>query len=63
MIDTCCDKMAWFRAACYVSDIQNNTASEIIGWEKPIEVRDGYTPDISLLTEFNFWDEIYYYKD
>ena len=28
-----------------------------------IEVRDGYTPDITLLTEFNFWDDIYYYED
>ena len=29
----------------------------------PIEVRGGYTPDITLLTDFKFWDEIYHYKD
>ena len=28
-----------------------------------IEVRDEYTPDITLLTEFKFWYEIYYYED
>ena len=63
MIDTGCDKRGWFRAACHVSDVHNHTASERIGWVTPIEVRDGYTPDITLLTEFNFWDDIYYYED
>ena len=28
MIDTSCDKRAWFRAACHVSDVHNNTEFE-----------------------------------
>ena len=28
MIDTGCDKRAWLRAACHVSDVRNYTASE-----------------------------------
>ena len=63
MIDTGCDNRAWFRAACHVADVHNHTASERLGWATPIEVRDGITPDITLLTEFKFWDEIYYYED
>ena len=39
-IDTSCDKRAWSREACHVSDVENNTASEKLGWEIPIEVRD-----------------------
>ena len=50
MIYTSCDKRAWFRAVCHVSDVQNHTAYEKIGWETPIEVRDLYTPYIKLLT-------------
>ena len=63
MIDTNCDKRECFIAACYVSDSHNHTESEKLEWAMPIEVRDGYTPDIKLLTEFKFWDDIYYYDD
>ena len=63
MIDTGCNKREWFRAAFHVSDVHNNNASKKLGWGMPIEVRDGYTPDITLLTEFKFWNEIYYYED
>ena len=63
IIDTGCDKMAWFRAACHFSDLHNHTASEKIGWSKPVEDSNGYTMNITLLTEFKFWDEIYYYED
>ena len=63
MIGTGCDPRAWFRAACHVADIHNHTASEKLGWATPIEVRDGYTPDITLLSEFKFWDEVYYHED
>ena len=63
IIDTDCDNRAWFRAACHVSYVHNHTASERIGWVPPIEVRYGYTTDVTLLTGFKFWDEIYHYKD
>ena len=63
IIDTDYDNRACFRAACHVSDVHNHTASERIGWVTPIEVRDGYTPDVTLLTEFKFWDAIYHYTD
>ena len=48
MIDTACDKRAWFRASCHNSDVQNHTASDKLGWEMPIEVRHEYTLDITL---------------
>ena len=51
------------RAACQVSYFHMNTASEKLEFEIPIEVRDVYNPDIILLTEFKFWDEIYHYED
>ena len=63
IIDTGCDKRECFRSACYASDSHNHTEYEKLGWATPIEVRDGYTPDITLLTEFKFWDDIYYYED
>ena len=63
MIDTSCDKRAWFRSALYVSYVQNHTSSEKIGWATPIEFRNGYTIDITLLTELYFWNKIYYYED
>ena len=63
MIDTSCDKRAWFRASCHNSDVQNHTASDKIGWETTFDIMDGYTLDVLLLTEFKFLDEIYYYED
>ena len=42
------------RVACHVSYVQNHTSYDKIGWATTIEVRDGYTPDVILLTEFKF---------
>ena len=63
MVDTSCDKRAWFISACHFSDFHNHNASEKLVWSTPIQVRYGYTPDVTLLTEFKFWDEIDYYED
>ena len=51
------------RATCHVSYVHNHTAYDRIGWATTVEVRDGCTPDVILLTEFKFWDEIYHYED
>jgi len=56
MIDTGCDPRAWYKAACHVADIENHTAKPILQYRTPVEVRDGYTPDISGLVQHKFWD-------
>ena len=48
-IDASYDKRACFRAAFLVSDVQNHTAYEKLGWATPIEVMGGYTLDNELL--------------
>ena len=63
MIGTGCDKRAWFRSAFRVLYVHKHTEYEKLGWETTVEVRYGYTLDITLLTEFKFWDEIYHYED
>ena len=50
MIDTICGKSARFRVACHVPDVHKRTAYEKLVWKTSIEVRGGYTPDITLLT-------------
>ena len=59
-MDTGCDPRAWFRAACHVADISNHTAKASLKYRTPIELRDGYTPDISALIIFKFWEPVYY---
>jgi hypothetical protein len=60
MIDSGCDPRAWFKAACHVADINNRTAHKGLNYRTPLEVRDGYTPDISSLIQHKFWDDVYY---
>ena len=60
MIERGADPRAWFLAAEHVSDLHNHTASEVLKGRTPKEVRDGETPDISGLLQFEFWELVYY---
>jgi len=33
---------------------------EILGWRTPFESLKGYTPDISMIYRFKFWDKVYF---
>ena len=35
--------------------------TENLKWKTPIEAAFGYTPDISALLQFSFWENVYYY--
>ena len=51
---------SWPWAYSYISDINNHCASKYLNWRTPIEKRHGYTPDISALLLYSFWEPIYY---
>ena len=51
-IMTVCHPKAWFRAACHVADVRNNTARKTSNYKTPIEVREHHTPDISSPLQF-----------
>jgi len=51
---------AWLLALQYVCFVMNHTAHESLGWRTPIEWLLGFTPDISVLLEFIFWQPVYY---
>ena len=53
----------WLLAIEYVCFIQNHTAQESLGWRTPTEWLLGYTPDITALLCFHFWEPIYYAVD
>ena len=55
MIDTGCEPEAWYRAACHVADVTNVTADETLDYRTPAEKRDGQTPDITGLLQYEFW--------
>ena len=38
----------------------NHTAHERLGWRTPTEWLLGYTPDITVLLTFVFWEPVYY---
>jgi len=53
------DKL-WALCAIYVVYILNRMAYPLLENRTPFEVRHGYTPDISAIVHFSFWDKIYY---
>jgi hypothetical protein len=52
----------WLLALAYVCFVQNHTAIKSLGWRTPAEWLLGYTPDISVLLQFEFWEPVYYAK-
>jgi hypothetical protein len=40
--------------------LHNNTANAKPNYRTPLEVRDGETPDISGLLEYEFWEKVYF---
>ena len=54
---------SWLWAYLYISDINNHCASKYLNWRTPTEKRHGYTPDISALLLYSFWEPIYYKFD
>lgn len=55
----CPDKL-WALCALHVVKIHNHLADKSLNWLTPIEVAFGYTPDISALLKFIFWEEVYF---
>ena len=53
------DKL-WPWAYKYIVDINNHTASPVLGWDAPISKRHGITPDISAFLMYHFFQEIYF---
>ena len=51
---------AWLAALQYVCFIENHTASEKLGWRTPFEWLHGFTPDITIILQFMFWEPVYY---
>ena len=54
---------AWLLALLYVIFILNCIAYAVLDWRTPLEVWGGSTPDISIITQFCFWDLVYYSVD
>ena len=50
----------WLLALQYACFILNHTSSERLNGRTPIEWLLGYTPDISPLLQFVFWEPVYY---
>ena len=52
----------WLEALRYVIFLQNHTAYKSLGWRTPTEWLLGYTPDISVLLQFIFFEPVFYAK-
>ena len=50
----------WLLALKLIAWIHNHVALERLGWRTPFEWLFGYTPDISVLLQFIFWEPVYY---
>jgi len=50
----------WLLALQYVCFLQNHIALKSLGWKTPVEWLLGFTPDISVLLQFEFWEPIYF---
>ena len=50
----------WLLALRYTSFVYNYTAVESLGWETPLFVLTGTTPDISVLLRFIFYEKVFY---
>lgn len=59
-MSTGCHPKAWFRAACHVVDVQNNTVQPRLNYRTPIEKIDCETPDITGLLQYEFWEHVLY---
>jgi hypothetical protein len=53
---------AWLLALGYICFVQNHTAVKSLGNRTPIEWLLGYTPDITVLLQFQLWEPVYYAK-
>jgi hypothetical protein len=51
---------AWLLALMYVCYILNHTAHESLHWTTPLYVLTGITTDISAITQYMFWEPVYY---
>jgi len=51
----------WAFCAIYVAYILNRMAHPLLQHRTPFERRHGYTPDISTILRFSFWDSIYFF--
>ena len=52
----------WLLALMYVCFVQNHIALASLGWRTPAEWLLGFTPDISVLLQFLFYEPVYYIK-
>ena len=50
----------WLLALEYACFVLKHTAQERLGWRTPTEWLLGYTPDITVLLCFIFWEPVYY---
>ena len=50
----------WLLALKYVAFILNHVALAKLGWRTPIEWLFGYTPDITCILQFIFYEPVYY---
>ena len=50
----------WLMATKYAIYLLNHTANSSLGWVTPIEKSFGTTPDISALTQFSFYEPVYF---
>ena len=50
----------WLLALEYACFVMNHTAQERLGWRTPTEWLLGFTPDITVLLCFIFWEPVYY---
>jgi len=51
----------WAYATKYAVDILNHSTSQRLNWKTPIERAFGITPDISALTQYCFFEPIYFF--
>ena len=59
-ITTGCSPKAWFKAACHMADVRNCTAMKNLKFRTPYEMREGHTPDITTLIQFQFWEAVHF---
>jgi hypothetical protein len=51
---------AWFLALSHMCFLLNHVTRKSLNWCTPIEWLLGFTPDISVLLAFIFWEPVYY---
>lgn len=50
----------WLLAGKYMCDIENHLAKKSLGWKTPMEWMHGFTPDISPILQFQFYEPVFY---